>query len=100
MYVAMYVHTIEILSQIPFYTQCRLDTHDCTIVSNLYYASDVYNMDHSEMIIGMLQYCSRDSIEFACVGLKHIICKLIEQLVIVCKNLHAFNSMQPLSREH
>ena len=29
-------------------------------------------MDHSEMIIGMLQYCSRDSIEFACVGLKHV----------------------------
>ena len=43
MYVAMYVRIIEILSQIPFYTQCRLDTHDCTIVSNLYYASDVYN---------------------------------------------------------
>ena len=29
-------------------------------------------VDHSEMIIGMLQYCSRDSIEFACVGLKHV----------------------------
>ena len=27
-------------------------------------------------------------------------CKLIEQLVIVCKHLHAFNSMQPLNREH
>ena len=28
--------------------------------------------DHSEMIIGMLQYCSRDSIEFTCVGLRHV----------------------------
>ena len=29
-------------------------------------------LDHSEMIIVMLQYYSRDSIEFACVGLKHV----------------------------